>query len=109
MGRIQYENFEEIKQEEPWLAEQILSAKGEGEWQNNEIVAFDDTESFAEHELYDGWYAPLNLEDRDYNGAPRLGDFVDLQGLGEALIRNWDDSCNYHASDDTILTTSIGW
>ena len=89
-------------------AKELLKKVGKGAWQQEEIYYYEDEEEFAEYELTDGWYANMGF-DSDYNGAPNPLDYIDLSGLGDALVRNWDDSCNFRASTGEILTTSCGW
>ena len=108
MNNIILKSYAELFERDEKLAEELLKKVGNGEWQENEIYYYEDEEEFAEYELTEGWYADLRL-DRDYNFAPNPLDYIDLSGLGNALVRNWDDSCNFRASTGEILTTSCGW
>ena len=108
MNNIILKSYAELFERDEELAEELLKKVGNGEWQENEIYYYEDEEEFAEYELTEGWYADLRL-DRDYNFAPNPLDYIDLSGLGNALVRNWDDSCNFRASTGEILTTSCGW
>ena len=108
MNNIILKSYTELFERDEELAEELLKKVGNGEWQENEIYYYEDEEEFAEYELTEGWYADLRL-DRDYNFAPNPLDYIDLSGLGNALVRNWDDSCNFRASTGEILTTSCGW
>lgn len=108
MNNIILKSYAELFERDEELAEELLKKVGNGEWQENEIYYYEDEEEFAEYELTEGWYADLRL-DRDYNFAPNPLDYIDLSGLGDALVRNWDDSCNFRASTGEILTTSCGW
>ena len=108
MNNIILKSYAELFERDEELAKELIEKVGSGEWQENEIYYYEDEEEFAEYELTEGWYADLRL-DRDYNGAPNPLDYIDLSGLGDALVRNWDDSCNFRASTGEILTTSCGW
>ena len=108
MNNIILKSYAELFERDEELAKELIEKVGSGEWQENEIYYYEDEEEFAEYELTEGWYADLRL-DRDYNFAPNPLDYIDLSGLGDALIRNWDDSCNFRASTGEILTTSCGW
>ena len=108
MNNIILKSYTELFERDEELAKELIEKVGSGEWQENEIYYYEDEEEYAEYELTEGWYADLRL-DRDYNGAPNPLDYIDLSGLGDALVRNWDDSCNFRASTGEILTTSCGW
>ena len=108
MNNIILKSYAELFERDEELAEELLKKVGNGEWQENEIYYYEDEEEFAEYELTEGWYADLRL-DRDYNFAPNPLDYIDLSGFGNALVRNWDDSCNFRASTGEILNTSCGW
>lgn len=108
MNNIILKSYAELFERDEELAKELIEKVGSGEWQENEIYYYEDEEEFAEYELTEGWYADLRL-DRDYNFAPNPLDYIDLSGLGDALVRNWDDSCNFRASTGEILTTSCGW
>ena len=108
MNNIILKSYAELFERDEELAKELIEKVGSGEWQENEIYYYEDEEEFAEYDLTEGWYADLRL-DRDYNFAPNPLDYIDLSGLGDALVRNWDDSCNFRASTGEILTTSCGW
>ena len=108
MNNIILKSYAELFERDEELAKELIEKVGSGEWQENEIYYYEDEEEFAEYELTEGWYVDLRL-DRDYNFAPNPLDYIDLSGLGDALVRNWDDSCNFRASTGEILTTSCGW
>ena len=108
MNNIILKSYTELFERDEELSKELIEKVGSGEWQENEIYYYEDEEEFAEYELTEGWYADLRL-DRDYNFAPNPLDYIDLSGLGDALVRNWDDSCNFRASTGEILTTSCGW
>ena len=108
MNNIILKSYAELFERDEDLAKELIEKVGSGEWQENEIYYYEDEEEYADYELTEGWYADLRL-DRDYNFAPNPLDYIDLSWLGNALVRNWDDSCNFRASTGEILTTSCGW
>lgn len=108
MNNIILKSYTELFERDEELAKELLKKVGKGAWQQEEIYYYEDEEEYADYELTEGWYADLRL-DRDYNFAPNPLDYIDLSGLGNALVRNWDDSCNFRASTGEILTTSCGW
>ncbi|WP_157457033.1 hypothetical protein [Carnobacterium maltaromaticum] len=107
MNKI-YRNYNELVENNTKLAVELLDEKGKGNWQKEEIYSHDDIQSFAEYELTEGWYIDLNI-DKDFNGAPNPLDFIDLEELGDALVRNWDNSCHFKSINGEILQTSHGW
>ena len=108
MNNIILKSYTELFERDEELAKELIEKVGSGEWQEGEIYYYENEEEYADYELTEGWYADLRL-DRDYNFAPNPLDYIDLSGLGNALVRNWDDSCNFRASTGEILTTSCGW
>lgn len=102
-----YANFEELKNEEPELAEKLLEEVDESEWMEDSLCVYPDIEEFAKYELSEGWYIDHNF-DGDYNGAPNPFDYIDMEAFGEALESSWDDSCNIDI-DGKIVTTGYGW
>ena len=90
------ENYTDLLEYDEDLAKELLENVGEGDWQQERIYYYEDEEEFAEYELTEGWYANMGF-DLDYNGAPNPLDYIDLSGLGNALIRNWDESCTFRA------------
>lgn len=103
-----YKNYQDLLENNEELALELLEEKGKGSWQEDEIYSHDDVEEFAEYELTEGWYVDLDF-DRDFNGAPNPLHFINLEELGNALVRNWDDSCNFKSKDGDVLQTSHGW
>ena len=103
-----FENFEDLQEREPKLARKLLSDRGRGSWQKEEIYGFSDKESFAEYELEEGWYASMGLGEGNFRGAPNPMDFINMDKFADALIDSWDESTNW--TDGTvILQTSYGW
>ena len=102
-----FNNFKELMEYDSELAQDILKEKGEGKWQDEEIYYHATIEDYAEHELYDGWYA--DTFKNDYNGAPDPLDFINLKEFGNALANSWDDSINYKTSHGEVLQTPYGW
>lgn len=103
-----YKNYNELLDDNNSLASELLNDKGKGTWQAEEIYSHSDIQSFAEYELTEGWYINLNI-DRDFNGAPNPLDFIDLEELGNALVRNWDNSCHFKSDNGEVLQTGYGW
>lgn len=103
-----YKDYTELLEENEKLALDLLSEKGQGDWQQEQIYSHDDLESFAEYELTEGWYIDLNI-DRNFNVAPNPLHFIDLEELGNALALNWDCSCYFQSRYGDILQTSYGW
>lgn len=105
---IRYDNYNELLEDDEKLALELLEEKGKGRWQKEDIYRHYDLEYYAEFELTEGWYCELNL-DRGFNGAPNLLHFIDLKELGNALLRNWDNSSHFQSDYGDILQTSYGW
>jgi hypothetical protein len=106
-----FDNFEELSNEYPELAADLLSDIGEGEWQDDELyVYYDGLTGLAEYEVCEGWYTSVlgTYGEPDWNGAPNLFDFIDMQALGEALSESWDASM-YWTDGTNVVETSYGW
>lgn len=105
-----YENFEELLNDKPKLAKELLDEIGEGEWQNENIQYFVDTEEFAVYEIEEGWYADLGISsESSYDGAPNLMDYIDIDSLGEVLSNSWDESMYFKSSTGEVIKTYYGW
>ena len=102
-----FDNFEEFASEYPELSERLLEAVGEGEWQDGELLLFDDIEDLAEYELYECWYSDI-FGNADFHGAPNPLNYIDLAEFGEALSNTWDESV-YWTDGEHIVATSYGW
>ena len=107
---ILFDNFDELADYDEVLATELLEDVGEGEWQDGELRLYYDFEYYAEYEIYEGFYAALFgiYGEPNWNGAPNLFQYVDLQELGEALSASWDDSA-YWTDGTVIIETSYGW
>ena len=104
-----YDDFKDLKKDEPELAKELLEERDNDNWQNNPIYKFECVEDFAYYELTDGWYANTITAAQDFNGAPNPLDYVDLTKLGNALVNTWDESIYFLASAGEILGTECGW
>ena len=106
---IEYENFKDMKDNNPELAERLLNMVGKGDWQDYQLVCYEDTGEFARYEVSDGWYSDLGLYDcSDFNGAPNLYDYIDFDSLGEDLLNSADESMVVEV-DNHIITTDYGF
>ena len=92
-----FNNFKELMEYDSELAQELLKEKGKGKWQEEEIYYHATIEDYAEYELYDGWYAPAQL------------DFINLKEFGNALADSWDDGTNYKTSHEEVLQTTYVW
>lgn len=102
-----FNNFKELMEYDSELAQDLLKEKGKGKWQEEEIYYHVTIEDYAEHELYDGWYADTFRD--DYNGAPDPLDFINLKEFGESLADSWDYGTNYKTSHGEVLQTTYVW
>lgn len=102
----QYEGLEELREFDPAMAEELEEARPEVK-SSEEIDIYDDLETFADHEIVEGWYYDsfnVDLSDfKIYHGAPRIYDFIDLKGLGKAMANTWDKGCHYLSSSGTVV------
>lgn len=101
-----FNNFKELMEYDSELAQELLKENGKGKWQEEEIYYHVTIEDYAEHELYDGWYAETF---NDYNGAPDPLDFINLKEFGESLANSWDEGTNYKTSHGEVLQTAYVW
>lgn len=92
-------SFDELKDAMPSVAQELADNYDPDAMES--IRVFPDAGEYAVYEVVDGWYGLGSL---DSNGAPDLLAFVDFDELGDALVSTWDDSCNYQASDGSIVT-----
>lgn len=106
---IEYENFKDMKDNNPELAENLLNMVGQGDWQNYQLVCYEDAGEYAEHEVSDGWYAQLELNEwSTFDGAPNLYNYIDFDSLGVDLLNSADESMVIDL-DDCIITTDYGF
>ena len=105
-----YDDLNDLKQDNPSLAEELVEEFGDGEWQENQLFVYESLEDYAYYELTDGWYAALGMTGRtDYHGAPDPLVFIDLKALGLQLSRTWDESCHYLTKNNWVVETDEGW
>lgn len=94
----QYKDLDELRTFDPDLAKELKEARSEIK-SSEEIDIYDDLETFADHEIVEGWYYDsLNVDLSNYkiyHGAPRIYDFIDLKGVGKAIANTWDESYHY--------------
>ena len=106
---IEYKNFKDMKNNNPELAESLLDTVGEGDWQDYQLVCYEDSSEYAKYEVSDGWYAQLELNEwSSFDGAPNLYDYIDFDSLGEDLLNSVDES-EVVDLDDCIVTTNYGF
>jgi hypothetical protein len=106
---IEYENFKDMKDNNPELADQLLNMVGQGDWQNYQLFCYEDSSEYAKYEVSDGWYAQLELNEcSSFDGAPNLYDYIDFDSLGEDLLNSVDES-EVVELDDCIITTNYGF
>ena len=108
---VTYDNYEELLEDRPEVAEALLADVGEGEWQDNQLFFYVSIDDFAEYELTEGWYIDsfgIMSGRRDYNGAPDPLDYIDMKRFGEALLNSGDSSVQW-TDWDVVITTSYGW
>lgn len=103
-----FDNYNELKEYDKEVAEELLEKVGSGGWQEDTIHLYTDSASFARYELTGGWYAD-NFRNKDYSGAPNPLDYILESELGDDLISSWDEAGHFQSSNGTILTTSHGW
>ena len=104
-----YADLATLADANPDLANELLTHFGKGEWINNELRVYDSIADLAAYEVCEGWYGCLigaDLSTIDYNGAPSLFDFIDLEELGKALQNTWDNSIYYLAKNGNIVVTN---
>lgn len=108
-----YDNFEDFKEDHPDLAKELLKHVEPGEWQDNDIEYYPTPDEYADYEVCEGWYTGLfdgkDLSTMDYNGAPSLYDYLDLNALGKALVENGDATTTFELSNGGIVETMYGW
>ncbi|OQO83370.1 hypothetical protein BH739_16375 [Enterococcus casseliflavus] len=103
-----YPNLTALRKDHPAIAKELLEQVDRGEWEKEELYLYQDLSDYAEYELTEGWYIDLNLDDRDFRGAPNPLDFIDLEALGNALARTWDDHSHFIAKTGEVITTGYG-
>lgn len=103
-----YSTLTKLEAAHPDLAKELLDTFNEGEWQNNQLILFDNVTDYAKYEVIDGWYVNADL-DRDWNGAPRIIDFIDYESLGKELEQSWDTMSVYKFSNGQIISSCYGW
>ena len=104
-----YDDFNELQKDNPSLGRELKEEFGNGEWQKYQLFVYESLEDYAYYQLTEGWYLDLNLDKRDYHGAPDPLDFIDLKALGQALSEGLDESCCYLANSGAVVESSEGW
>lgn len=105
----EYENFDELKDNNPELADRLLNMVGQGDWQNYQLFCYEDSNEYAQYEVCEGWYADLGLDNfSEFNGAPNLYDYIDFDSLGEDLLNSADES-EFVEIDDHVITSNCGF
>jgi len=100
---------QKLNQLNPELAERLIDTVGEGDWQDYQLVCYEDSSEYAKYEVSDGWYAQLELNElSSFDGAPNLYDYIDFDSLGEDLLNSADESMVVEL-DDCIITTNYGF
>lgn len=108
---VTYDNYAELLEDRPEVAEELLDEVGKGEWQDNPLYFYASIEDFADYELTEGWYIDsfgIMSGKHDYNGAPDPLDYIDLKAFGEALFNQGDSSVQW-TNWDVVVTTGYGW
>lgn len=103
-----FEDLEDLKETYPELAKELLEMFQEDNWMFEQLFVYPTLEDYAKYELIDGWYYNGIYKD-NYNGAPNPLDYIDLNALGDALSRSWDETIYYLSDDDKVVYTAIVW
>lgn len=110
-----FECLEELAEEYEDLAEQLLDAFGEGEWENHVIRVYYSLSSFAEYQVHEGCYAGIMgfIPGSNYwQGLPSLFLFLNWKELGKELVsvlaRIWGKP-SYWTNGDVVVETEELW
>lgn len=102
-----FENLEDLKETYPELSKELLNMFEEGNWIYEKLIVYPTLKDYTKYELTDGWYS--NSFKDDYNRAHNPLDYIDLNALGDALSRSWDETIYYLSDDDKVVYTAIVW
>lgn len=106
----EFNNIEEAKEYNKELVERLLDYADsyDSDWQEDMIYLYPTLEDFAKYEVFEGWYASVNLD--KVKNAPYLSNFINFKALGEELRRTWDGTMNYYDEETGIvIATPYGW
>lgn len=103
-----YENFNDLKEAEPKLAEELDDkfAIINSDYEYDEIYVYPNRVDWAEKELTDEWYENI-FGNVDFCGAPNPLDFIDMEKFSQALINTVDPRIAYECSDGKVV--EIDW
>lgn len=102
-----FDNFWELASKHKNFAIALLEEVGEGDWQEKALYLYDDLETFAVYELYEGLYANI-FRDVTLDELLDPFDYIDFQAFGEDISKIWNES-RFWTDGTYVVETDYGW
>lgn len=103
-----YLNFQALQNDNPNLADELLTSFEPGDWQSHVINVWPDLTDFAQYQLISGVYKDY-FKKLDITPEFNPLRFVDCQTFGQSLAKGLADDEYYGQIDDQIVKVSIPW
>ena len=103
-----YLNFQALQNDNPNLADELLTSFEPGDWQSHVINVWPDLTSFAKYQLISGAYKDYF---RELDITPEFNPlrFVNCKIFGQSLAKGLADNEYYGQIDDQIVKVSVPW
>mgnify|MGYP005790833087 CR=1 FL=1 len=103
-----YLNFQALQNDNPNLADELLTSFEPGDWQNHVINVWPDLNAFAQYQLIAGAYKDY-FKKLDISPEFNPLRFVDCQSFGQSLAKGLNDGEYYGQIDDQIIKVTVPW
>lgn len=103
-----YLNFKDLQNDNPNLADELLTSFEPGDWQTQVINVWPDLTTFAKYQLISGAYKDYF---RELDITPEFNPlrFVNCRIFGQSLAKGLADNEYYGQIDDQIVKVSVPW
>ena len=103
-----YLNFKALQNDNPNLADELLTSFEPGDWQNHVINVWPDLTAFAKYQLVSGTY---KNHFKQFDITPEFNPlrFVDCQAFGQSLAKGLADDEYYGQIDDQFIKVEVPW
>lgn len=103
-----YPDFQALQNDNPRLANELLTSFEPGTWQTQVIKVWPDLTAFAQYQLSAGIYKE-HFNQLDYTPAFNPLRFVDCQAFGQSLANGLANDEHYGQIDDQIIKVAVPW
>lgn len=103
-----YLNFKTLQNDNPNLADELLTSFEPGDWQNHVIKVWTNLTAFAKYQIVSGTYKDY-FKKLDITPEFNPLRFVNCQVFGQSLAKSLADDEYYGQIDDQIIKVSVPW